>query len=207
MRIIAGRAKGKRLYSPRGKDIRPTADRVKESIFNILGGQWEGVRVLDLFAGTGSLGLEAASRGAEEVVFIEKSRPALDLLKKNISLCGFDSNAVVLPMSVPRGLTLMGQRRRVFHLIFADPPYDRGWVERAIAQILIHRVLTEDGLVVIEHGPNEPPAQRHGKLAILQQKTYGETTITFLGFKMVDKKRGAPPILMAGFHSQPIPDG
>jgi len=190
MRIIAGRAKGKRLHSPRGKGIRPTADRVKESIFNILGGQWEGIRVLDLFAGTGSLGLEAVSRGAEDVVFIEKSGPALDLLKKNIFLCGFDSNAVVLPMSVHRGLTLMGQRRRSFHLIFADPPYDRGWVERTIGQILIHRVLTKDGLVVIEHGPNESPAQRHGKLAILRQKTYGETTITFLGFKMVDKKRG-----------------
>jgi 16S rRNA (guanine966-N2)-methyltransferase len=190
MRIIAGRAKGKRLHSPRGRGIRPTADRVKESIFNILGEQWEGIRVLDLFAGTGSLGLEAVSRGAEEVVFIEKSRSALDLLKKNIFLCGFDSNAVVLPMSVPHGLTLMGQRRQFFHLIFADPPYDRGWVERTIGQILIHRVLTEDGLVVIEHGPNESPAQRHGKLAILRQKTYGETTITFLGFKMVDKKRG-----------------
>lgn len=189
MRIISGRAKGRKLHLPKGKAIRPTADRVKESVFDILGDQWGGIRVLDLFSGTGSLGLEAMSRGAQEVVFVEKSRPALNALKRNISLCGFDAQAVVLAMSVPHGLTLMGQRGKSFQIIFADPPYGRGWVEKTIREILAHRVLSEDGMVVMEHAPYEIPMRDHGKLVTLRQETYGETTISFFSFETLDKKR------------------
>lgn len=183
MRIISGKAKGKKLYSPKGQTIRPTADRVKESIFDVLGDRWEGIRALDLFSGTGSLGLEAISRGAEQVVFVEKYRPALDLLKKNISLCGFDSHALVLAMPVSRGLTLMGQRGESFSVIFADPPYGRGWVDKTVQEILAHRVLSKEGVIVIEHASSESPHGDQGELATLKQKTYGDTTVSFFGFR------------------------
>jgi len=190
MRIITGKAKGKRLFSPQGEGIRPTADRVKESVFNILGCQWEGKRVLDLFSGTGSLGLEAISRGAQQVVFVEKSRPALNVLKKNISFCGFDSHAIVLAMSVPRGVALMGQRGETFHIIFADPPYGKGWVEKTIRQILAHRILSQDGTIVMEHAPYESPPRDIGELLAIEQRTYGDTAVSFLGFEMLDKNKG-----------------
>jgi 16S rRNA (guanine966-N2)-methyltransferase len=182
MRIISGIAKGKRLYAPKGRGTRPTADRVKESVFNTLGGQWEGVRVLDLFSGTGSLGLEAISRGARRVVFVEQSRSALNALRKNISLCGFDAHAVVLAMSVPRGLLLMGKSGESFHLIFADPPYGKGWVERTIKGILAHNVLSQDGIIVMEHAPYESLSRDYGTLVTLKQKTHGDTAISFFAY-------------------------
>ncbi len=183
MRIISGRAKGKKLHSLKGRAIRPTADRVKESVFNTLGGPWGGIEVLDLFSGTGSLGLEAISRGAERVVFVENSRPALSVLEKNISLCGFDAHAFVLAMSVPRGLALMGQRGETFQVVFADPPYGRGWVEKTLRRIVGHRVLSHGGLIVLEHASRESPSRGYGELVVLQQKTYGDTTVSFLGFR------------------------
>ena len=189
MRIISGKAKGKRLFSPRGKGIRPTADRVKESVFDILGCQWEDKRVLDLFSGTGSLGLEAMSRGSRHVVFVEASRPALTVLRKNILHCGFASRAVVLPMPVSRGLTLMGQRGETFHIIFADPPYGRGWVEKTIGQILVNKIFSRNGTVIIEHTPHEPLPRKIGKLVITEQRTYGDTAISFLRYEMLDKTR------------------
>jgi 16S rRNA (guanine(966)-N(2))-methyltransferase RsmD len=182
MRIISGKAKGKKLYSPKGKGIRPTADRVKESVFNVLGERWQGIRVLDLFSGTGSLGLEAISRGAEQVVFVEKSKNALNVLRKNISLCGFDSHAVVMAMSVSRSLSLIGRKGESFQVIFADPPYRRGWVEKTVEEILGHGILSEDGMVVIEHAPSESPGTGNGRVVILKQKKYGDTAISFLGF-------------------------
>jgi len=190
MRIISGKAKGKRLYSPKGRGIRPTADQVKESIFNILVDQWEGMRVLDLFSGTGSLGLEAISRGAHQAVFVERSSSAVKLLKENISLCGFGSCAVVLAMPVPQALSLMGQRREPFQVIFADPPYGKGLVEKTVREILRYGVLSQDGIIVMEHAVHEPPCKDHGNLVMLRQKTYGQTTISFLGFEVPGKQRG-----------------
>jgi 16S rRNA (guanine(966)-N(2))-methyltransferase RsmD len=182
MRVISGKAKGKRLYSPKARGIRPTADRVKESIFDVLGEQWEGIRVLDLFSGTGSLGLEAISRGAQQVVFIEKNRPALNILERNISLCGFNSHATVLAVPVSRGLALLGEKGESFQVIFADPPYDRGWVEKTVQEIVDRRLLSREGMIVMEHAPSESPRGDQRGLIILRQKTYGDTTVSFLGF-------------------------
>ncbi len=183
MRIISGSAKGKKLYSPKGRAVRPTADRVKKSIFDILGDRCKGTRVLDLFSGTGNLGLEAISRGAREVVFVENSRSALHVLERNISLCAFDSHAVVMAMSVPRGLSLMGKRGETFGVVFADPPYGRGWVDKTIKQILANNVLSPNGTIVMEHAPHEFPSGGQGKLITLRQKTYGDTAISFLGYE------------------------
>ena len=169
--------------------IRPTTDRVKESVFGILGKQWEGVRGLDLFSGTGNLGLEAISRGAEHVFFVEQSKSALIVLRKNISLCGFESCANVLAVSVPRGLAYLGRRGECFHVIFADPPYDKGWVRRTINHILSHEVLSRDGIIVIEHSPNESLHETQEGLTTLRQEVYGDTSVSFLGFTIDDGER------------------
>ena len=189
MRIISGRAKGKRLNSPKDQRIRPTADRVKESLFNMLTEPWEGKRVLDLFSGTGSLGLEAASRGAREIVFVENARSALDVLKKNISLCGFGASVRVLAMPVLRGLTRLEQQGESFHTIFADPPYDKGWVMRIIRAIRAHRLLAVEGVLVVEHSFHEPVPEAVGDLRRVNQRTYGDTVISFFGFAGLEQGR------------------
>ena len=189
MRIIAGRAKGKRLNSPKGQRIRPTADRVKESVFNMLTQPWEDQRVLDLFSATGSLGLEAASRGAREIVFVENARSALDILKKNISWCGLGASVRVLAMPVLGGLTRLEQQGESFHTIFADPPYDKGWVVRIIRAIRAHRLLAMDGVLVIEHSFHEPVPEAVGDLRRVNQRTYGDTVISFFGLEELEQGR------------------
>jgi 16S rRNA (guanine966-N2)-methyltransferase len=189
MRIISGRAKGKRLNSPKDQSIRPTADRVKESVFNMLTQPWEDKRVLDLFSGTGSLGLEAASRGAREIVFVENARSALNILRKNISLCGLGASARVLAMPVPRGLTHLEQQGESFHTIFADPPYGKGWVERIIRAILAYRLLAVDGVLVLEHASYEPAPEAIGDFFRFNQRTYGDTVISFFGFEGLEHGR------------------
>ena len=118
MRVITGTARGRRLKTPEGMDIRPTTDNVKESIFNIIQFDIEGRRVLDLFAGTGQLGIECLSRGASEVVFIDSSRDAVKIVKDNLKTCGF--NAPVLQMDAVNYIKACGR----FDLIIVDPPYD-----------------------------------------------------------------------------------
>jgi len=183
MRIIAGRAKGKRLRSPKGQSIRPTADRVKESVFNMLTQPWENKKVLDLFSGTGNLGLEAASRGAREIVFVENARSALNILEKNILLCGFGASVRVLAMPVSRGLARLEQQGESFHTIFADPPYGKGWTVRIIRAILAHRLLSVDGVLVVEHASYEPAPEAVGDFFRFDQRTYGDTVISFFGFE------------------------
>jgi 16S rRNA (guanine(966)-N(2))-methyltransferase RsmD len=197
MRIITGEAKGRRLISPRGTKIRPTADRVKESLFNILGPRWEGVRVLDLFSGTGNLGLEAISRGAHEAVFVEQSRAALEALRKNISICGFESKCTVLAMPVSRALARVRERGESFDLILADPPYGKAWIAKTIREILTHKALAPRGILVMEHAPHESPPSDMGELVILNQRVYGDTVVSFLGFTVSDRPEGgglSPPV-------------
>jgi 16S rRNA (guanine(966)-N(2))-methyltransferase RsmD len=182
MRIISGIAKGKRLYVPRGGDIRPTADRIKESVFDILGQRLQGRRVLDLFSGTGNLGLEALSRGAEQATFVEASKPAIEALTRNITNCGFDPCASVLAMSVSRALPLLAGQGQSFELIFADPPYGRGWVDKTIRGILTHKILSREGMAVIEHDLHEQSGAGPTGLSLLRQEKYGQTWVSFLEF-------------------------
>lgn len=128
MRVITGTARGRRLKEPQGMDIRPTTDKVKESMFSILQFDIEGRRVLDLFGGTGQLGIEALSRGASEVVFVDKSAAALKLIRENLELCGLSDRA-----RVRNGDSLAYLRSgEKFDLVFLDPPYDTGLLEQAL---------------------------------------------------------------------------
>ena len=144
MRVITGSARGRRLKTPEGMDIRPTTDNVKESVFNILQFDIEGRRVLDLFAGTGQLGIECLSRGAREVVFIDQSRDAVKIIKENLKACGF--TAPVLQQDALSYLRTCGK----FDLIFIDPPYDAGLYDGVLETINSVDILSDGGIIICE---------------------------------------------------------
>ena len=180
MRIIAGRAKGHSLVAPKGDTTRPALDRVKESIFAILF-NINDETVLDLFAGTGSMGLEAISRGAKSCVFVERDRAALESLVRNIEHCKFKNESIVLRGDVERAVEkdLAGQS---FDLIFCDPPYLKNLVNPNLERISRHLNLKENCRIVVEHHPKEPIGEIQG-LALTDQRTYGQTLISFLSLK------------------------
>jgi 16S rRNA (guanine966-N2)-methyltransferase len=181
MRVITGSARGRKLLCPAGKGTRPTPDRVREALFSILGGEVAGARVLDLFAGTGALGIEALSRGAESAVFVERDRAALDLLKKNLDACGFSPRARVTAAAV--ATFLRPGLPADATLVFADPPYEGEDGPRALE--LIARGLLDPGspgrelLVVYEHSPRSSPPVPPG-LTVTDSRRYGDTCLLFL---------------------------
>jgi 16S rRNA (guanine966-N2)-methyltransferase len=180
MRIISGTSKGRKLVTPRGQCLRPTSDRVKESIFNILRETIEGKRVLDLFAGTGNLGIEALSRGARKVVFVERGRHALGLIQKNLEQFGLVERSEILPIDANRAIGILKQRGRTFDVIFMDPPYEKGLIEKTLLKLSARPVYHRDSLLVIEHHRREvlPPLFRGWNL--IRQRQMGETVISFL---------------------------
>lgn len=179
MRVIAGKLKGRRLVTTGSEIVRPTADKVRESIFDILSPSLIGGSVLDLFAGTGGLGIEAVSRGMDRVVFIEHDSRALAVLRKNIAHCGIEQYAEVISFPVSRGLRLMHARKELFRLIFLDPPYQEHLVGKTVAEISEAAILAADGVVIAEHYHKEPVAPSYGRLVLDDQRRYGQTTVSF----------------------------
>jgi 16S rRNA (guanine966-N2)-methyltransferase len=178
VRVIGGEFKGRKLSVTRGRLIRPTSDRVREAIFDILGPVWVFWRVLDLFAGTGSLGIEALSRGAEEAVFVEQGKGALTVLKENLEALGLQSRSWVLPLTAKRGIALLGERGKIFDLIFMDPPYGKDVVGKTIEEIVRHGILAATGVIVAEHARRDRIPPTLG-LELSQQRRYGDTTVSF----------------------------
>ena len=178
MRIIAGRFRGKQLTSPEGDAIRPTADRVRESVFNIiasrLGPGLEGVRVLDLFAGTGALGLEALSRGAASAVFVETDAEARGLIRDHIQEFGVAGTAKLLR----RDATALGPAGTMgpVDLVFLDPPYGRGLGEQALAGLLAGGWLASDALIVLEEAADAEIALPQG-FTLEDRRLYGAAAI------------------------------
>ncbi len=180
MRIITGRARGLQLTVPKNMDVRPTADRVKESLFNIIGSKIIGARVLDLFAGTGNLGLESWSRGAAEITFIDESRESLRLVTSNIAKCRAEAdcrvhkgNAVQLATS----LAIAGER---YDIAFCDPPYNKGWVEQIIQVLSLHPFLKQGGYLVVERSAHNELPPLPACLELVREQKYGETFVDFL---------------------------
>ena len=132
MRVISGKLKGKRLFTLKGLDLRPTSDRVKEAIFDILQNSIPGRKVLDLFAGTGAMGIEALSRGAKRAVFVEGSPQSLTVLYKNLEACRLQEQAEVLSREVQAGIKILSERGETFDLIFLDPPYGKGLARKTL---------------------------------------------------------------------------
>ena len=178
MRVIAGSARGRRLRSPRGRVTRPTADRVREALFDLLGGRCSGARVLDLFAGTGALGIEALSRGAASSVFVERATGPLTALRLNIEACGFGERAEVRRGDALRVLTGLAQGERRFDLVFLDPPYGEGLVRRALGALTRSELLADGACLAVEMAAaGDDPGEDAEALSLEKTRRYGETTI------------------------------
>ncbi|MBU4261275.1 MAG: 16S rRNA (guanine(966)-N(2))-methyltransferase RsmD [Proteobacteria bacterium] len=193
MRIIAGTARGRRLVSPGSGtfDIRPTSDRAREALFNILAREVAGARVLDLFAGTGALGLEALSRGAESTVFVDKGRSAVSLISKNIQLCGFWEKSVVLQRDLTGSLSFLQPYATAcgFPLVFIDPPYKTLLAEPIILELGKGDIVSAGGLVVAEsHSGSQLPAAI-SLFSLVDQRVYGEAGFWFYKKKVMEKER------------------
>ncbi len=180
MRIISGTSRGRRLSAVKGLSLRPTSDKVKESIFNILGEGVDGKAVLDLFAGTGSLGIEALSRGAKKTVFVERSREALRAIQKNLFQCGFSKQAEIIPKEVNRAIGMLEARKESFDVILMDPPYEKGWVLRTLVKLNRHNIYHEGSLLVIEHSRRESLPDKTGRWIMMKQRAMGDTIISIL---------------------------
>ena len=176
MRIITGSARGCRLKTPQGQAVtRPTADRVKESLFNILGQMVVGRKVLDIFAGTGNLGLEALSRGAAKATLVDKATG--QLLLANARLTKLSDKVTVANRDVFSEMSRLEQQQSEFELIFCDPPYKQGLWEKALLQIdRSNGLLAKNGILVIEHGAAENEIPPLAALELVMNRRYGHTT-------------------------------
>ena len=174
MRVITGTARGRRLKEPQGMDIRPTTDKVKESMFSILQFDIEGRRVLDLFGGTGQLGIEALSRGASEVVFVDKSAAALKLIRENLELCGLSDRARVRSGD---SLAYLRSGER-FDLIFLDPPYDTGLLEQALQDIAGFDICREHGIIMAENPADAVLPPLEAPYRLYREYRYGRIKLT-----------------------------
>ncbi|HSA58398.1 MAG TPA: 16S rRNA (guanine(966)-N(2))-methyltransferase RsmD [bacterium] len=180
MRVIAGIAKGRALAGPKSHTIRPALDKVKGAIFNILY-DVSGLTVLDVFAGTGSIGIEALSRGARHCVFLDAAPEALGVIKKNLDLCVFNDRATILRTKLPEDLRTVAKRSRIasFDLIFVDPPYDKDLVNPSLRRIAELGLLAEGGKVIVEHSPRETIGEITG-MTVRDRREYGQTIVSFL---------------------------
>lgn len=179
MRIVAGKFRGRRLVAPRGQKTRPTADRVREALFSILFDVTDHV-VVDLYAGTGAVGIEALSRGAKRVVFVETAKDALAAIARNLDALDLeDDEAEVLPIRVDRALDKLAERGTKIDLLFADPPYADA--DRALPAILekARTILSEAGTIVLEHATSSAPPAAPNGLILERTKRYGETSLAF----------------------------
>jgi 16S rRNA (guanine966-N2)-methyltransferase len=174
--------RGKKLYSEPGIRTRPTADRVKEAVFNILASEVIGTRVLDLFAGTGCLGLEALSRGAGYVVFVDNHELPVSVIKKNIVACGCEAVAQVFRCELPRDARRLSIVGADFDLVFLDPPYNQGLIEPTLARLDAVGLLKKEATVMVEHSPLEPIGENIAPFAVEDQRKYGKTLVSFLRY-------------------------
>ncbi len=183
MRVIAGAAKGCNLFSPTGKQIRPTSDKVRGSLFNIIGPELSDIVFLDLFAGCGAVGIEALSRGASLAVFVEKSFTAKKNIVKNLKKTGFEAKGRVIGKDVLIGLKLLSQEKQTFDFIFLDPPYRTVLIPKVLAVLDEKKLLAKEGIIVVEHNINNVEWIENDLYLAINQKSYGDTTLTFLKIK------------------------
>ncbi len=180
MRVIAGLAKGLQLKAPNTSKVRPAADKVKGAIFNILG-DISGSRVLDLFAGSGSVGIEALSREAQHCIFVETDKKTASFIKNNLAHCKLEKKATILIQTVNKALPWLEKQKQSFDLIFVDPPYDKNLLNPSLQQLVQSHLLHSETMIVAEHSPREIPNEE--RLEISDSRKYGQTYISFMKVK------------------------
>ena len=186
MRIVAGKFKGRRLKTVKRAEVRPTADRVKEALFRILGEQVINADFLDLCAGTGSIGLEALSQGAKSTTFIDSNYHCIRIIESNLEMCGFDRKhpqVKLVHTDARKALARLGRRKAKFDLIYFDPPYASKIHESCVKQMAEADLLSPAGLLVVEHRQvreaDWTESLRLDKLILSRQEQYGDTVLSF----------------------------
>lgn len=178
MRIISGRYKGRRLRPVPGNTARSTADRVRESLFNILAAEIPGTTVLDLFCGAGTLGLESLSRGASHATFVDAARRSAQCTIANLETIHAEDNGEVITANAFAALRALARKGKTFDLIFADPPYGQNWAARTLKAVAESEARAPDGILVIEHHKKESPGDTPAGFSIWTERRFGDTMFT-----------------------------
>ncbi|HUL00324.1 MAG TPA: 16S rRNA (guanine(966)-N(2))-methyltransferase RsmD [Nitrospirota bacterium] len=178
MRISGGIGKGRRLKVPSGSHVRPTSDKVKQALFNILSDRVDSAVFLDLYAGAGGIGIEALSRGAAQVTFVDASRESLNVIKQNISQAGFNERALVL---LSEAATFLKKKSGPYDIVFLDPPYSEA-LEPILKLIADATILKHGSIIIIEHFKKQPPPREITQLTLYREARYGDTVLTFYKF-------------------------
>lgn len=178
MRIISGQCKGRRLKAVPGKATRPTSDKMKETIFNWFGPYFSGGNCLDLYAGSGGIGLEALSRGMDFTIFVDHQKQAVETIKANLDLCKMAEHAEVYHNDSERALKAIGKRGLQFDFIFLDPPYKRQKLEKLLEFIGTHSLLKDDGCVICEYDATAVLPEKVGTLSQTKKGDYGLTRLS-----------------------------
>jgi len=173
MRVITGLAKGRRLKSLPGEDVRPTTDKVKEGLFSAIQFDIEGRRFLDLFAGSGQMGIEALSRGCQSCVFVDASKQAISVIKENISVCGFEENSRVINGDA---LSFLATCKETFDIVFLDPPYKAGLLEKALYSVT--GIMSNYGIIICEHPNNITLPEKVNGFKLSKLYRYGKINLT-----------------------------
>lgn len=188
LRIIAGTAGGIRIKTPDTEKTRPTLERVKESVFSMLQPYLEGAMVLDLFAGSGSLGLEALSRGAARAVFVDESKLCKAIISENIQKTRMTEKATVYQADVSKAISLLAHKGEKFDMVFMDPPYSRQFVNKILQLLEESDIIIENGVVAVEHHEDEQPPERLGRLEKVRSRRYGDTIFSFFVIAPADDR-------------------
>ena len=191
MRVIAGQAKGTKLTGLKGNQVRPTLDQVRETLFNILGHDLSGEYFLDWFGGSGAIGIEALSRGAEKVVWVENNRQSQGLIYANLKKCRFlnDENKPfcfnweLLKIDAFQALSVLEKKALRFDVVYIDPPFTDNLYEKCLAGLSKSQLLKKESLVVVEHHSKHVIQEVYGKLLLGNQHRSGDTSLSFYGLK------------------------
>jgi len=179
LRVISGSARGHKLKTPEGDSTRPTSDRVKESLFNILTPYIAGAHVLDLFAGTGNLGIEALSRGAEHAVFVDRSHVCFRIINENLEHTKLKDKATVIAGDVAGSIKKLHDQSKKFDIIFMDPPYNKNLVDDTINILTKNDIMKADGIIVAEMDIDDKVSERYGPFKLTRSRKYGDTVLAF----------------------------
>lgn len=177
MRLVGGQARGRRLRAPSGGDTRPTSAKVRKAVIDILGGRLRGARFLDLFAGSGAVGIEALNHGARAALFVDAAPGAVRVIASNLKAAGLDGAAEIVQATAATALARLSKQGERFDVVFLDPPYDPGLTESDL--LAAWRLVTEDGILILEHSSRTPaPVPPSAELRQLRTHRYGDTSLT-----------------------------
>ncbi|MDQ0059615.1 16S rRNA (guanine(966)-N(2))-methyltransferase RsmD [Paenibacillus harenae] len=188
MRVIAGEARGRTLKAVPGMNTRPTTDKVKEAIFSMIGPYFDGGTALDLFAGTGGLGIEAWSRGTERVIFIDREKISIDIIRQNIQTAGMGGAAEIYRNDAERALKALAKRELKFDLVFLDPPYKLTTMDELMGELAANGMLEEAAVIVVEHDQAVRYPEAMERFDQIKYAKYGDTAVSIYRYHSQDDR-------------------